>query len=114
MPAPPQRGRGTACGGRGVLNDIGIVDMYGCVHGGIMDQQFFRFSYIRSVLKNNFSTSFGVEPYFQQLGVYQKTKTNVSSRKVIARLRTKTAFASFKRDYIRAHQSEYPKFQEYV
>ena len=59
MPAPPQRGRGTACGGRGVLNDIGIVDMYGCVHGGIMDQQFFRFGDIRPVLKNNFSTSFG-------------------------------------------------------
>lgn len=52
--------------------------------------------------------------FFQQLGVYQKTKTNVSLRKVIARLRTKTAFASFKRDYIRAHQSEYPEFQEYV
>ena len=41
-------------------------------------------------------------------------KTNVAKRKVAARLRTKTAFAAFKRDYIRAHQSEYPEFQEYV
>ena len=52
--------------------------------------------------------------FFQQLGVYQKDKTNVAKRKVAARLRTKTAFAAFKRDYIRAHQSEYPEFQEYV
>ena len=29
-----------------------------------MDQRFFRFSHICSILKNNFSTSFGVEPLF--------------------------------------------------
>lgn len=52
--------------------------------------------------------------FFQQLGEYRKNKTNLAKQKLAARLRTKTAFAAFKRDYIREHASEFPEFLKYV
>ena len=63
--------------------------MYGCVHGGIMDQQFFRFSYIRSVLKNNFSTSFGAEPIFFVRTVPSILHIALTMRPVFLLVRTK-------------------------
>ena len=45
---------------------------------------------------------------------YRKNKSAYTRRKIRARLSTKSAFAAFKRDYIREHQSEYKEFQELV
>lgn len=52
--------------------------------------------------------------FIKLLTEYKKNKTQMSFRKVKARLSTKTAFAAFKRNYIRIHQSEYKEFQEFV
>lgn len=52
--------------------------------------------------------------FIKLLTEYKKNKTQISFRKIKARLSTKTAFAAFKRNYIRINQSEYKEFQEFV
>lgn len=52
---------------------------------------------------------------FQKLlNEYCQNKSDYKRKKIRALLRTKTAFAAFKRDYIREHQDEYKEFQEFV
>lgn len=45
---------------------------------------------------------------------YRKNHSTYHKNKVAARLRRKTVFAAFKREYIRDHHSEYPDLQEFV
>ncbi len=52
--------------------------------------------------------------FHRLLESYRANKTKVNRRKVTSRLRRESAFASFKRDYIREHRSEYPELQEFV
>ena len=52
--------------------------------------------------------------FFKVLEAYRKNKNTFNFNKVKARLNKKTAFAAFKRDYIRTHQSEFKEFQKFV
>jgi hypothetical protein len=52
--------------------------------------------------------------FFKLLNQYRQNKTKLNLRLVNSRLRTKTAFAAFKRDYIRMHSNEYPELQEFL
>lgn len=51
--------------------------------------------------------------FFNNLSQYKKNKSVVKKRMIIALLKRETAFAAFKREYIRDN-SHYPEFQKYV
>lgn len=52
--------------------------------------------------------------FFECLRAYRKRKGKWNRRMVTVRLKRETAFAAFKRDYIRMHRSEYPEFAAMV
>ena len=52
--------------------------------------------------------------FFKFLSEYRKNKTAFLFRKIKACLNRKTAFAAFKRNYIRFHSSEYKDFLQFV
>lgn len=65
-----------------------------------------------TIRKNALRTEMRI--FFKLLNQYRQNKTKLNLRLVNSRLRAKTAFAAFKRDYIRMHSNEYPELQEFL
>lgn len=51
--------------------------------------------------------------FFDEFGKYKEKQSNLNRKRIIARLRRSSAFAAFKRGYIRGNKA-YAEFQQYV